>query len=193
MKWSELKLTEKELELNPVLETKRLIFLMPKDVSFDCKKCAQCCIKHKGVVVRDHDVQKLRKKGFKDFFDPVKKWIEDEVTFITRKGTIKKTETGECIFLRNNLCSIYRYRPISCTSFPFKMSGRGRVGQWLNEGKWIVIPNVKNYCNGWERKRMKKQELMPFVHPLSLITNIMQKCIALKGNTLADNIPPPSR
>jgi Fe-S-cluster containining protein len=180
VKFSGLKLTEKEQALIPVFETKRLIFLMPEGVTFECKKCAQCCIRPKGTVLRDYDIQKLNKSGFKDYFDSVREWEEDEITHITRKGIIKKTKTCECIFLKNNLCSVYRDRPIICSTFPFKISGRGKFGRHLNEGKWIVTPDIRTYCNGWLRKKVKKRDLMPFVHPLSLHTKILQKCIALK-------------
>jgi len=37
---------------------------------------------------------------------------------------MRKNE-GRCIFLKNNLCSIYRIRPIICWAYPFELENLG--------------------------------------------------------------------
>ncbi|MBS7627979.1 YkgJ family cysteine cluster protein [Candidatus Bathyarchaeota archaeon] len=38
---------------------------------------------------------------------------------------LKKREDGSCIFLRNNICSIYDLRPLVCRFFPFYLKQVG--------------------------------------------------------------------
>ncbi len=41
---------------------------------------------------------------------------------------LMRKEDGRCVFLRDNLCSIYELRPVICRFYPFKLertSGRG--------------------------------------------------------------------
>ncbi|MEJ2272736.1 MAG: YkgJ family cysteine cluster protein [Candidatus Bathyarchaeota archaeon] len=39
---------------------------------------------------------------------------------------MKKTETGSCFFLKNNLCSIYNIRPLICRFYPFPLGYLGK-------------------------------------------------------------------
>jgi Fe-S-cluster containining protein len=34
---------------------------------------------------------------------------------------MKKTDSGKCIFLRNNECTIYQARPLICRFYPFEL------------------------------------------------------------------------
>jgi Fe-S-cluster containining protein len=38
---------------------------------------------------------------------------------------MKKTKDGKCIFLKNDLCSIYQIRPLICMFYPFELKEVG--------------------------------------------------------------------
>jgi Fe-S-cluster containining protein len=35
--------------------------------------------------------------------------------------SVKKTQAGKCMFLKGNICSIYRARPLVCRFYPFEL------------------------------------------------------------------------
>jgi len=39
--------------------------------------------------------------------------------------TMKKTDKGTCVFLRDKLCSIYKIRPLVCRFYPFQLRNLG--------------------------------------------------------------------
>ncbi len=55
---------------------------------------------------------------------------------------LKKTTDGKCIFLENNLCSIYPLRPVSCRSFPFFFSTRDGDLTWGLSGMSHICPGI---------------------------------------------------
>jgi Fe-S-cluster containining protein len=98
-----------------------LEFDYPKKVRFKCEKCALCCgdtkdrvrrilllgIEAKGISLKTHkSVNNFAEKI--DGFDPY-------------VSMMKKTENGKCIFLRDNLCTIYQTRPLICRFYPFEL------------------------------------------------------------------------
>jgi len=38
---------------------------------------------------------------------------------------MRKTKDGRCYFLRNNLCTIYKIRPLICRFYPFQLKNLG--------------------------------------------------------------------
>jgi Fe-S-cluster containining protein len=38
---------------------------------------------------------------------------------------MRKNKDGKCYFLRNNLCTIYKIRPLICRFFPFQLKNLG--------------------------------------------------------------------
>ncbi len=52
---------------------------------------------------------------------------------------MRKTENGKCIFLKDNLCSIYEVRPLVCRVYPFQLKS-------LRDGRYSF--NYTNSCTG---------------------------------------------
>ena len=48
--------------------------------------------------------------------------IENSEPYVYR---MKKTDNKRCIFLKNNLCSIYHIRPLICRFYPFQLKNIG--------------------------------------------------------------------
>ena len=78
---------------------------------FECKMCGNCC-RLRIISLTDEDIKRLSEHGHTDFY--VKKGNEYWM----------KRVKGRCIFLKDDLCSIYEIRPEICRNFPFfKMYG----------------------------------------------------------------------
>ena len=92
----------------------------PKDVSFECQRCGQCCgdisrkkrkiLLLKSEVKRIADITGLREEGF--------------ATKLPANGPyryVMKKKGGKCVFLERNSCKIYPLRPIVCRTYPFSV------------------------------------------------------------------------
>ena len=78
----------------------------------DCTQCANCC--KEGSPIFDHaDIKKFSKGlgiSFSDFQERYLRKDDESERYIVNKTP--------CPFLKNNLCSNYKYRPKDCRSFP---------------------------------------------------------------------------
>ncbi|MFP4424592.1 MAG: YkgJ family cysteine cluster protein [Candidatus Woesearchaeota archaeon] len=75
---------------------------------FKCKRCGFCC--QLDVTVSEDDINLIRKKGHKDFFEK-----KNGLVLLKKKGR-------HCIFY-NEGCSIYDIRPSVCQRFPHEKKG----------------------------------------------------------------------
>ena len=100
-------------------------FAYPRNVRFRCNLCALCC----------GDTEKRKRKIL---------MLKTEASQISQKTTLKieefaektegsepyiyqmrKTINGKCIFLKDNLCTIYSHRPLICRFYPFELKNEG--------------------------------------------------------------------
>ena len=95
-----------------------------KGTGFKCRKCAQCCMSEFGdntVMVSPSQIGKIcMGLGLKrdDFVVPMPSDDRDEDGNIhTFEWALKKN--GDCIFLKEKLCEIYKCRPFICKTYPF--------------------------------------------------------------------------
>lgn len=96
------------------------MFQYPKHVHFECEKCGLCCsdtsYKSRNILLLDHEITRISEetlKAVEEFAEPA----EAEGPFTHRM----KKQSGRCVFLRENLCSIYEARPIICRFYPFSL------------------------------------------------------------------------
>ena len=96
-------------------------FAFPKDVRFECSRCALCCgdteSRSRTILLLKSEAERISRKTTKDVPE-----------FAHRKGNVepyafvmKKTADGKCVFLVDNLCTIYDERPLICKFYPFKL------------------------------------------------------------------------
>ncbi len=121
----------------------------PNDVSFSCSKCGLCCgdtaSRKRRVLMLKSDAERISQAtGF-----PI-----DSFAHLTKKQPyvyeMHKTPDGKCMFLKDSQCTIYEYRPLICSFYPFELS--------TNEEGTFVFTATKE-CPGVCRKDLKVKPL----------------------------------
>lgn len=97
-------------------------FDYPKNVRFQCKRCALCCGDTKK---RDRHIL-LLKKETERISEATCKPVEEFAVHVEGRGPYvyemeKTEEEGKCLFLKENLCTIYASRPLICRFYPFQL------------------------------------------------------------------------
>ena len=81
------------------------------------------------------DIEKIEKLGYK----------REQFT-ITKNGiTYLKNKNGKCVFLKDNKCTIYKYRPEGCKLYPL-----------IYNGKQITIDKL---CPKWKQIKPTKKDI----------------------------------
>jgi Fe-S-cluster containining protein len=98
-----------------------LEFDYPENISFKCERCALCCADSKNrkrsILLLKIEAERISQKTLKDAAEFAEK-IGGFEPYIYR---MKKTRDGKCIFLKDNLCTIYKIRPLICVFYPFEL------------------------------------------------------------------------
>lgn len=91
--------------------------LVKKGTTFSCLKCGRCC--ELEVIVTESELKLIEEK------------YPEKVKEVERIRKYKKISNGlysllfssemgsECIFLKNNLCTVHEYKPVLCKLYPF--------------------------------------------------------------------------
>jgi uncharacterized protein len=108
------------------------------EAQIDCTKCANCC-RVSEVGITDRDIDKLTK-----FLGVTREEFKRDSTQLDEAGDLilKKTEAG-CVFLKDNLCTVYEARPHNCANFPHLVRGTGsidsRMWQFVDRAEFCPI------------------------------------------------------
>lgn len=97
------------------------------NLKFKCNQCGACCRKisdsgsnHEGLPIFEWEVEKIKKlaeeKKIKLLLKPLDFVLDKKSGFYFCTGYVLIGEP--CVFLKKNLCSIHKNRPIICTAFP---------------------------------------------------------------------------
>lgn len=82
---------------------------------FKCKMCGKCC-KWEGIIsLTPADIKELSLAKSMDEDAFIDKFTEFEDG---RRILKNKPDSSECVFLKDNKCSVYSHRPKQCSSFP---------------------------------------------------------------------------
>lgn len=100
-------------------------------ISENCGRCGSCCRYGTGFLV-DNDLKNIAKELNIDEKEVKEKYLE-EVEYFNKKLSRPKTNKkpfGECIFLKDRLCSIQDVKPLHC-----------RIGNCSNEelSAWFLL------------------------------------------------------
>ena len=90
-----------------------------KGIKFQCQGSANCCVSRGSygfVFLSKNDLSKIAKFFKISLIDFKKKYCQTTEGFIHLKEV---RENGDCIFLDNKRCSIYKARPTQCRTWPF--------------------------------------------------------------------------
>ncbi len=95
-----------------------------------CSFCSACCCKTYTITVTSFDILRICKNTGKKpeeftVFHPVRLLAYDPATVIDFEdgNGILGFKSHPCVFLKNNLCTIYKFAPLSCRRYPFTLNG----------------------------------------------------------------------
>ena len=97
-------------------------FQYPENLRFTCLKCGLCCgdtrRRKRHILLLRIEVERISALKGRQISDFAKKvWHKFPYVFEMRK----LRESGKCVFLKDNECTIYSERPIICRFYPFEM------------------------------------------------------------------------
>jgi Fe-S-cluster containining protein len=86
-----------------------------------CKGCleARCCTVSDPVVLEKEDIDRLKEHGLTDFSRLVVRRDGEIITAIAK--------SAPCMFLKDNRCTIYKFRPRACWNYPMNRLDTGET------------------------------------------------------------------
>ncbi|MFQ6129875.1 MAG: YkgJ family cysteine cluster protein [Candidatus Hadarchaeaceae archaeon] len=92
----------------------------PKNVHFECQRCAQCCgdSSHRGrnVLLLESEVRQISNEtGLRPL-----SFASYSLSIQPYRYRMKK-RNGKCVFLDGKACRIYNIRPLICRFYPFSL------------------------------------------------------------------------
>ena len=130
-----------------------MVMDIEKGIRFECQSSGNCCVSRGSygyVYLSKKDIKTLSigfKTSEKNF---IKKYCQKTDGFIHLKEL--KKNRGNCIFLKNNKCSVYKSRPIQCRTWPF-------WNENMNAKTWNL--DIAKNCPGVGKgKLIKKNEIL---------------------------------
>ena len=115
----------------------------------DCTQCANCCrVAEAGVTERD--IKRLAR-----FLGVTREAFRRDFTQHGefKELILKRSEAG-CVFLKDNLCSVYEARPRSCANFPNLVRGDGSIASrmWQFVDRASYCPIVYNWMEAVKKE-----------------------------------------
>jgi len=114
--------TEKNSHVNVGcgLSEKKMSLDYPRKIQFKCVKCGICCgdtrERTRHILLLNDEANDIALATSQPISDFASK-IEDKSPY---RYELKKTiENGKCVFLNQNRCTIYSFRPLICRFYPF--------------------------------------------------------------------------
>ena len=102
-------------------------FDYPTTVRFRCVKCGICCgdtkEKTRHILLLRTEAEQIAKTTSQPICTFATK-IKDRTPYVYEMK--KRVADGKCIFLENNLCTIYSLRPLLCRFYPFELKSSQR-------------------------------------------------------------------
>jgi Fe-S-cluster containining protein len=140
-----------------------LKLLYPKNISFECQRCAKCCgdtpKRKRKVLMLEREVEQIShitNLKPEEFSTPASGSEPYRYTMIKQEG--------KCVFLKGAVCQIYNHRPLLCRFFPFCLE---QVGSEIFEF------NYSEECPGIGLGKVIEEEI--FTAMLAEALNVMEK------------------
>jgi len=94
---------------------------------FSCQCCGECCSgADNEVMVSPDEIDILMKAtglSFEEIVEPYPEWFEDKGMQFTFGWVLRRGKDGNCMFLKDKRCSVYKDRPQICRTYPFMLDG----------------------------------------------------------------------
>ena len=95
-------------------------FTYPVNILFDCNRCGLCCgdtkQKTRHILLLEAEAKKIASHTSRLIAD-----FSGEIKKFPYVYEMKKTGEGKCVYLKDNQCSIYPFRPLICRFYPFEL------------------------------------------------------------------------
>jgi Fe-S-cluster containining protein len=135
-------------------------------LKFKCTGCGKCCTGSPGYVfLSSTDLERLASHfslSPEEFAANFTYRVDDKISLIDQK------DTSDCIFLKNNQCSVYDARPVQCRTFPWWIHFLREPEDWEEAGK---------RCEGINHPEA----------PLVPSLTIQEQCLSYLDNLLEQN------
>ncbi len=104
---------------------------------FKCTGCGKCCTGAPGYVwVSEDEISAMAAELKLNINEFANKYLRQ----VGSKYSLKEhSKTFDCIFLKDNKCTIYKARPVQCQTFPWWVQNLRSEQDWRNAGQ---------YCEG---------------------------------------------
>jgi uncharacterized protein len=97
-------------------------FNYPSTAGFLCIKCGICCgdtkERSRHILLLKREAEEIAATTSQPISEFAKKILNRRPYTYEMKKTLEK---GTCVFLANNRCTIYRFRPLICRFYPFEL------------------------------------------------------------------------
>jgi|GEM_PF-217345 len=100
---------------------------------FKCTRCGKCCSGRRVVWLNEHDTKRLSSHLEISEREFLKKYTHQLGFDLSLKI---KPKSGDCIFLKDKICSQYMARPRLCRTFPWWTNIMKNRGSWNQTKKW---------------------------------------------------------
>ncbi|RBQ23550.1 MAG: hypothetical protein ALMCE001_17140 [Methanocorpusculum sp. MCE] len=99
-----------------------------RNAEFSCRCCGECCSGNDNEVMVSPDEIDLLCEATgltpDQIAEPYPEWIHDQGAIFTFGRVLRRGEDGNCMFLKNNRCTVYEHRPHICRTYPFMLNGK---------------------------------------------------------------------
>ena len=103
---------------------------------FECTKCSNCCRHEPGYVfLIKGDLEKIGTATGLSQDQAREKYCRVVNVGIAQRISLQEKANFDCIFWEESGCSIYKYRPHQCRSYPFWSAIVTSKESWEREGK----------------------------------------------------------
>lgn len=112
---------------------------------FQCTGCGQCCTGSPGVVwISEEEIQKLAEFLHISVETVTKRYIRKLGDRLALVEQPPRQGQYDCVFLKDNRCSIYSVRPKQCKTFPWWKENLSSPQAWEEAGKQCEGINHKD-------------------------------------------------
>jgi Fe-S-cluster containining protein len=127
-------------------------FSYPENVHFQCTRCTKCCgdtpTKTRHIIMIEVEARKIGEATLQPIVAFAHR-IEGRTPYVYQ---MRKNQTGKCLFLNEDSCTIYALRPLVCRFYPFELKPRKKGGlvfsftdecPGIGEGKRLALEEYR--------------------------------------------------
>ena len=102
-------------------------------LSFNCTQCGACCTGSPGYVwITDEEIIAMANFLNITLEEFIKKYTR---SIYGRRALLEDRKTFDCVFLKDNTCTLYTYRPTQCKTYPWWPEIVESKESWQEEAK----------------------------------------------------------